>query len=82
MWADWKNKTKKKASILLRRNKYNLEQSFSTLTNLELRLLKLIEYPMEDNTETMQVKIVTYNFLQHKNLLNDVGNILYKTIRD
>lgn len=51
MWTDWKTKTKKKANILLKRRVYECEQPVSPLTNLELRLLKLIEYPVDDLSE-------------------------------
>lgn len=45
MWADWKNKTKRKADIVLRRKFGNQKPNF---TKLELRLLKLINYPIHD----------------------------------
>ncbi|KAL0878970.1 hypothetical protein ABMA27_003958 [Loxostege sticticalis] len=51
MWTDWKTKTKKKANILLKRKHYDCEQPVSSLTNLELRLLKIIEYPVDDLSE-------------------------------
>ncbi|XP_063828604.1 uncharacterized protein LOC135077994 isoform X1 [Ostrinia nubilalis] len=54
MWTDWKTKTKKKANILLKRKQYDCEQPVSALTNLELRLLKLIEYPVDDLPEHQQ----------------------------
>ncbi|XP_034832710.1 uncharacterized protein [Maniola hyperantus] len=45
MWADWKNKTKRKADIVSRRKFANQKPN---LTKLELRLLKLINYPIHD----------------------------------
>lgn len=60
MWADWKNKTKKKANILLRRKNYNIEHPPSTLTNLELRLLKLIDYPLDERPETLQQLVIIW----------------------
>ncbi|KAL0829292.1 hypothetical protein ABMA28_004099 [Loxostege sticticalis] len=51
MWADWKAKTKKKANILLKQKHYDREQLVSALSNLELRLLKVIEYPVDDLPE-------------------------------
>lgn len=58
MWADWKNKTKKKANIILRRKSYSLVQPTPTLTNLELRLLKIINYPMDDKQDALRLEMV------------------------
>ncbi|XP_039756953.1 uncharacterized protein LOC120631438 isoform X2 [Pararge aegeria] len=44
MWADWKNKTKRKADTVIRRKFGNQSPNF---TKLELRLLKLINYPID-----------------------------------
>lgn len=58
MWADWKNKTKKKANILLNRKKYRTDQTTPTLTNLELRLLKMINFPIEDKNDAIALEMV------------------------
>ncbi|CAH0686301.1 unnamed protein product [Spodoptera exigua] len=58
MWADWKNKTKKKANILLNRKNYRTEQPTPTLTNLELRLLKMINFPIEDKNDAITLEMV------------------------
>ena len=58
MWADWKNKTKKKANILLSRKSYSIEQPTPKLTNLELRLLKLINYPIDDKEDALTLEMV------------------------
>ncbi|KAJ8719740.1 hypothetical protein PYW08_011915 [Mythimna loreyi] len=58
MWADWKNKTKKKANILLSRKSYNMAQPTTKLTNLELRLLKLINYPIEDKEDALTLEMI------------------------
>lgn len=58
MWADWKNKTKKKANILLCRKTYGMEQPTPTLTDLELRLLKMINYPIADKEDAMTLEMV------------------------
>ncbi|KAM3960257.1 uncharacterized protein ACR2FA_005735 [Aphomia sociella] len=55
MWADWKTKTKKKANILLRRKTYVMEHPSPTFTTLELRLLKMIDYPIEDKAEAVRL---------------------------
>ncbi|XP_026752732.2 uncharacterized protein LOC113512958 [Galleria mellonella] len=57
MWADWKNKTKKKANILLRRKSYNFAHPTPTLTNLELRLLKMVDYPIDDKSDAMKLEM-------------------------
>ncbi|XP_059062913.1 uncharacterized protein LOC131855635 [Achroia grisella] len=57
MWADWKNKTKKKANILLRRKSYSFAHPSPTLTDLELRLLKMIDYPIEDKADAMKLEM-------------------------
>ncbi|XP_072930798.1 uncharacterized protein [Epargyreus clarus] len=49
MWADWKNKTKKKADILFKKKSYEFNPQTPILTTLELRLLKIIGYPLTDN---------------------------------
>ncbi|XP_026313697.1 uncharacterized protein LOC113225582 isoform X2 [Hyposmocoma kahamanoa] len=53
VWADWKSKVTKKANILLRKKSYNnLERYITTpLSNIELRLLRLVGYPLEESTE-------------------------------
>uniref|UniRef100_A0A2A4JEN8 Regulatory protein zeste n=1 Tax=Heliothis virescens TaxID=7102 RepID=A0A2A4JEN8_HELVI len=58
MWADWKNKTKKKANILLSRKSYGMEQPTPTLTTLELRLLKMINYPIADKDDALALEMV------------------------
>ncbi|XP_047997463.1 uncharacterized protein LOC125235081 [Leguminivora glycinivorella] len=55
MWADWKNKTKKKANILLRKKHYSYSQQVAPLNNLEIRLLKMINYPLDDNYDKTDV---------------------------
>ncbi|KAI8432359.1 hypothetical protein MSG28_004766 [Choristoneura fumiferana] len=59
MWADWKNKTKKKANILLKKKHYNCDQQVTPLTNLELRLLKMIEFPIDDKADMMNMEMVS-----------------------
>ncbi|CAK1582640.1 unnamed protein product [Parnassius mnemosyne] len=51
MWADWKNKTKTKADILLKKKKNEFMPQPIALTNLELRLLQIISYPMGDSLQ-------------------------------
>ncbi|XP_063538244.1 uncharacterized protein LOC134747581 [Cydia strobilella] len=58
MWADWKNKTKKKANILLQKKHYNYSQQVAPLNNLELRLLKMINYPLDDKTNVPDLEMV------------------------
>ncbi|CAB3247125.1 unnamed protein product [Arctia plantaginis] len=58
MWADWKNKTKKKANIILRRKNYSLEHPSPTLSALERRLLSLINYPLDDKTDAIRLEMV------------------------
>ncbi|KAJ8720335.1 hypothetical protein PYW07_012378 [Mythimna separata] len=58
MWADWKNKTKKKANILLSRKTYSDAQSPTKLTNLELRLLKMINYPIDDKEDALTLEMI------------------------
>ncbi|CAH0625602.1 unnamed protein product [Chrysodeixis includens] len=58
MWADWKNKTKKKADIILRRKSYSLIHPTPTLTDLELRLLKMINYPFDDKKDALRLEMV------------------------
>ncbi|XP_022826882.1 uncharacterized protein LOC111356662 [Spodoptera litura] len=58
MWADWKNKTKKKANILLNRKNHHTDQPTPTLTNLELRLLKMINFPLEDKNDAITLEMV------------------------
>ncbi|XP_063364858.1 uncharacterized protein LOC134653425 [Cydia amplana] len=58
MWADWKNKTKKKANILLRKKHYNYSHQVAPLNNLELRLLKMIDYPLDDKTDVSDLEMV------------------------
>ncbi|XP_068630622.1 uncharacterized protein [Battus philenor] len=50
MWADWKNKTKRKADILLKKKTYEFMPQPQALTNLELRLLRIIGYPINDDS--------------------------------
>lgn len=58
MWADWKNKTKKKANIILRRKNYSLEHPSPSLSSLERRLLKLINYPLDDKEDALRLEMV------------------------
>ncbi|XP_061718391.1 myb/SANT-like DNA-binding domain-containing protein 4 isoform X2 [Cydia pomonella] len=58
MWADWKNKTKKKANILLRKKHYNYSQQVAPLNNLELRLLKMIDYPLDNKADVTDLEMV------------------------
>ncbi|XP_075976966.1 uncharacterized protein LOC142977124 isoform X2 [Anticarsia gemmatalis] len=58
MWADWKNKTKKKANILLRKKCYGLDHPTPRLSALEKRLLKIINYPMDNKMDTARLEAV------------------------
>lgn len=65
MWADWKNKTKKKANILLRRKHYSLEHPSPSLSTLERRLLKLVNYPLDDKADALRLEMVKVAILTH-----------------
>ncbi|CAH2041286.1 unnamed protein product, partial [Iphiclides podalirius] len=56
MWTDWKNKTKRKADVLLKKKKYELMPQPLALTKLELRLLQLICYPLDDFESHFEMK--------------------------
>lgn len=79
MWADWKNKTKKKANIILRRKSYSLVQPTPTLTNLELRLLKMINYPIDDKHDALRLEMVsTLSFTKFSVSVGPTMNTIYK----
>ncbi|GBP22225.1 hypothetical protein EVAR_22511_1 [Eumeta japonica] len=77
VWADWKNKTKKKADKLAKMG-FDFSEPKYPLTNLEYRLLKLIGYPLatksEQKSESTDNAVNTsaaYFILEHQSDLED-----------
>ncbi|XP_030037198.2 uncharacterized protein LOC115452736 [Manduca sexta] len=74
MWADWKTKTKKKANILFHRKKYKVEQKIVAFTDLELRLLKMIKYPFDDSSDSLQLDMLVDKTDDVDNTVDELQN--------